>query len=210
MKNKQAELIKQLTDRQLSQQLILTQLLLLFVALLLGFIFFTHWSEFTSLIDFTDKSIWTLGVPAGILVVVIDLLFMRWLPEKYFDDGGINERIFGALSISAIFGLTALVAISEEILFRGVIQAEFGIWIASLVFAFIHVRYLYNWFLFSNILLLSFFIGIIFEITGNLVVTITMHFVIDLCLGIMLNRKAAEQKKEGEGDQDEEQNGGTI
>lgn len=194
MKNKQAELVGQLKDAELYRALILTQVLLLLIALVLGLFIFDDLQDFFLLFDYRDWSILLIGVPAGLLVVSYDLLSMKYLPDKYFDDGGINQRIFSSLNGRQIFFVVLFVAISEELLFRGIIQTTVGLGIASLIFALIHIRYLYNIYLFINILLLSFFIGIVYEWTGNLFVTIAMHFTIDLILGFVINKKAGKSK----------------
>ncbi len=192
MKNKQAEMIKNLTDEELYKQLLLTQGLLLTAAVIIGYFAFDDFGQFTVLLRLEGWPLW-LGFLAGLLVVAIDLAGMKYLPASYYDDGGINERVFQSLSVPRIVFLTALIAISEEMLFRGVIQANWGIWAASLIFAVIHVRYLSHWFLFLNICLLSLFIGLIFDSTGSLPATIIMHFVIDLLLGLYLNKKGADR-----------------
>jgi len=74
-------------------------------------------------------------------------------------------------------------------LFRGVIQQHTNVWIASLIFALVHYRYLFNPFLFFNVTLLSFLIGLLYEYTANLYVTITAHFIIDFLLGIYIKVK---------------------
>lgn len=191
MKNKQAELIKHLTDEELYKQLLLTQGLLLMAAVIIGYFAFSDYEQFTVLLQLDRWSVF-VGFLAGLLVVCMDLMGMRYLPASYYDDGGINERVFQSLSVPKIIFLTALIAISEEILFRGVIQANWGIWVASLIFAVIHVRYLSHWYLFLNIVLLSLFIGLLFERTESLLATIVMHFVIDLLLGLYLNKKGAD------------------
>ena len=188
MRNKQAELIKSLTDEELYKQLLLTQGLLIMAAIMIGFFTFDHLGEFTSLIQVNGVSLF-IGLAAGLAVVALDWAGMRYLPASYYDDGGINERVFQSLTIPRIFWLTALIAIGEEVLFRGVIQANWGIWVASGIFAVIHIRYLSHWYLFLNICLLSLFIGYIFEMTGNLLATIIMHFIIDLLLGLFLHNK---------------------
>lgn len=187
MKNRQAELIQQMTDRQLYLQLILTQMILIGCAAILGFVLFSNWGELQEIYQLNDQRILTVGISAAMSVVLLDLVFIKLIPERYFDDGGINERIFGSLSIPHIFLIAALVAVSEEFLFRGVIQTNWGLWVTSVIFAIFHIRYLSNWFLFANILLLSFFIGFIYQWTGNLFVTIMMHFVIDLLLGLIIH-----------------------
>src|SRR5699024_11474282 len=59
-----------------------------------------------------------------------------------------------------------------ELLFRGVLQTTFGYIPASVIFALVHVRYLSKPVLLISVLLISFFIGYLFEVTGNLYVTI--------------------------------------
>lgn len=79
-----------------------------------------------------------------------------------------------------------LVAIAEELLFRGVIQTTFGYLISSTLFALIHFRYLKKPVLLISVLFVSFYIGYIFILTENLLVTITAHFVVDFTLGLVI------------------------
>ncbi|MED3689307.1 type II CAAX endopeptidase family protein [Peribacillus butanolivorans] len=199
MKNKQAELIKQLTDKQLLYNLFLTQIILLTLAFFLGIILFNDRSTFFDLFIFNDLNILLFGIPAGIIVVLFDLFMMRVTPSSYQDDGGINERIFSSLSYSMIFVVALVVAISEELLFRGVLQTHLGLLWTSIIFAAVHYRYLFNWFLFLNVLVLSFFIGFLFEWTNNLLVTITAHFLIDFILGVLIRRKKAKRVEQERG-----------
>lgn len=199
MKRKYAELIKSLSDKELLFHLFMTQIILLTISFILGFFLFDHFSYLRSL-QLNDVKILTIGIPAGIMVVLIDILLMKWLPASYYDDGGLNERIFRNKNIPQIFLIAAVVAISEELLFRGIIQTKVGIILASIIFALIHYRYLFNWFLFLNIVVLSFVIGLIFEWTNNLAVTIMMHFLIDFLLGIYINLRRPpidDDEKEG-------------
>ncbi|MGE7601400.1 CPBP family intramembrane glutamic endopeptidase [Peribacillus sp. NPDC097675] len=189
MKNKQAELIKQLTDKQLLYNLFLTQMVILAIALFLGFILFEDLSDFLNIFSFNDMNILLVGVPAGILVVIFDVSMMKLTPASYHDDGGVNERIFSSLPYFMIFIVALVVAVSEELLFRGVIQSHIGLLWTSIIFAAVHYRYLFNWFLFLSVLVLSFFIGFLFEWTQNVLVTITAHFLIDFILGILIRRK---------------------
>ena len=99
--------------------------------------------------------------------------------------------------------IAAVVAIGEEVLFRGVIQTHFGLIASSLLFAIVHYRYLFNWFLFVNIIALSFLIGFIYSQTGNLLVTIFMHFLVDFLSGCIIRYKFIKKHKEREGIFDE-------
>ncbi|MEO2074287.1 MAG: CPBP family intramembrane glutamic endopeptidase [Bacillus sp. (in: firmicutes)] len=198
MKKKYHELIASLTDRELLHHLYLTQIILLVISLILGFLLFDHFSYLNTL-DLRDNNILLIGIPAGVAVVVIDILLMRTLPSSFYDDGGLNERIFKNKSIIHILLIAAIVAFSEELLFRGIIQTKVGLLMASVIFAIIHYRYLFNWFLFLNIVVLSFLIGIIYDYTNNLAVTMMMHFVIDFLLGVYIKYRRSPIDDQHEG-----------
>jgi membrane protease YdiL (CAAX protease family) len=189
MKKRYFELINGLTDKDLLFHLYMTQVILCVVSLLLGFILFDHLSYLENII-FNDSQIFVIGIPAGLIVVIIDILLMKILPSSFYDDGGLNERIFKNRTIFHILIIAFFVAFSEELLFRGIIQTKVGLVFASIIFAMIHYRYLFNWFLFVNIVVLSFFIGLIYVWTDNLAVTIVMHFVIDFLLGVYIKCKS--------------------
>lgn len=199
MKNKYKELIKGLTDRELLSHLYMTQLILLAITIILGFLLFDHFS-YLQTIEVHDVRIWLIGVPAGAAVVIIDIILMKLLPRSFYDDGGLNERIFKNRSVIHIAWIAAFVAFSEELLFRGVIQTKVGLVLASIIFAIIHYRYLFNWFLFSNIVILSFIIGSVYEWSNNLAITIIMHFTIDFLLGLYIKYRYTIDVDEQEGD----------
>ncbi len=198
MKNKQADLLKSISNETLILNVWLTQVIVVFASLILGILLFDDWASFLRLFQFADWRILTIGVTAGFAIVLLDFVLMKVLPESFYDDGGINLRIFQSISIPHIIILSFAVAMCEELLFRGVIQTNTNIWIASLVFAFVHYRYLFNLFLFCNVTLLSFFIGFLYDQTGNLVVTITVHFMIDCLLGIYMNTYRKQRKIESQ------------
>jgi uncharacterized protein len=194
MKNKYKELIRELSDKELLFQLYLTQLIIIALALVVGMIIYKDIQFIGDFFRWSDQSILTIGVPVGLIVVIIDLSFMKILPNSFYDDGGLNERIFKNRNIFHIAFIAFIVAFSEELLFRGIIQTQLGLVAASLIFAVIHFRYLFNWFLFSNIVILSFLIGYIFDLTENLSVTIVIHFIIDFSLGYLIMKKKIHKK----------------
>lgn len=198
LKNKYSEIINELTDKELIRHLYTTQIILIAISLVLSIFLFDGYS-FWLQIHLFDLDILTIGLTAGLLVVLIDFLFTKWLPSSYYDDGGLNERIFRNQSFFQIFWIAIFVAFSEEMLFRGIIQTKIGLVWACLLFAAVHYRYLFNWFLFINIILLSFLIGFIFAWTNNLAVTIVMHFVIDFLSGIQIRWKNLNKVNEQEG-----------
>ncbi|WP_053363985.1 type II CAAX endopeptidase family protein [Bacillus sp. FJAT-27251] len=192
-KDKYSELVKGLTDRELLFHLYFTQILLLTISFILGIVLFDRMSDISTLFNWGDSRVWTVGLGGALFVVGMDLLLMKILPSRLYDDGGLNERIFRGRNLFHIAVIAAVVAFSEELLFRGVVQTHFGLVVSSLVFALVHYRYLFNWFLFLNIILLSFLIGYIYLVTGNLAVTVTMHFFIDFLLGIVIRFRNKQQ-----------------
>ena len=135
MKTKYHNLIKDIQEKDLIFSLYLTQLLLLTIAFILGIFLFDRFSSFWALFTLLDPNIIMIGGTASLIVVLVDLIFMKLLPEKYYDDGGLNERIFQNRPFLHIAVIAAVVAIGEEVLFRGVIQTHFGLISSSLLFA---------------------------------------------------------------------------
>jgi len=195
MKDKYNGIINELSDKELLFHLYLTQIILFVISIVLGFILFDSFQEFSDLFRWNDFNILLIGGIAGLAIVLVDVILMKILPPSYYDDGGLNERVFRGRSVIHIGFIAAIVAFCEELLFRGIIQTHVGLIISSLIFAIIHYRYLFNWFLFLNVIVLSFVIGYLFLLTDNLFVTIFMHFIIDFLLGIMI--KFRNNRQEG-------------
>lgn len=194
MKNNYTEMIKEISNKELMFHLYLTQIILLTISFILGMILFDSFSEFLNLFQWNDHRIFLIGGVAGLAVVLLDFILMKVLPASYYDDGGLNERIFRNRNIVHIAFIAAIIAFCEELLFRGIIQTHVGLVVSSIIFAVVHYRYLFNWFLFLNIIVLSFFIGYLFLLTGNLLVTIFMHFIIDFLLGLLIKNRNNKQE----------------
>lgn len=183
---KQSEIIKQLTSEELKKQLILSQLIFLLLSLILSVFLFDQLSDWLTLFKWEPTSILYYGVLPGLIIVTIDIVLYLIFPKTWLDDGGINEKVFKDRPVHDIFLIALIVAISEEFLFRGLIQTVFGYLFASTLFAVVHVRYFKKPVLFIAVVLTSFYIGYLFEMTGNLVVTITVHFIVDFLLGLAI------------------------
>lgn len=183
---KQEELIKRLSHKQLLQALYQSQLLFLLIALLLSYFFFERFSTWLHLFTFDLQEIVFYGVIPGIIVILYNLLLKYLLPKRVLDDGGLNEKLFKNSTLGEIFQISLLVSVCEEALFRGLLQTKFGLVFASLTFAFIHFRYLKKPILLLSITAISFYFGYLYFKTGNLLVTIVAHFVIDFVLGLLI------------------------
>lgn len=196
MLKKQEELIKQLSDKQIVQNLYFTQVLLLIISLVLGIFLFQPFNEFLELWLVRDYSFVYYGIGTALLVIFVDFIIMKIVPYHMIDDGGINKKLFKKRSIPHIFFLTALISFSEEILFRGVLQTYFGIWIASIIFAILHFRYLSKWLLFIMVVSISFLLGLVYEITNTLYTTILAHFIIDFVFACQIRMQYLREVKE--------------
>ncbi|WLR53133.1 type II CAAX endopeptidase family protein [Bacillus tianshenii] len=187
MNKKQAALIRSMSDTEIIKQLYLTQLLMLGIAIFLSFFFFNGLRDLLNWFQLDWSEIITYGVGSAIIVIAIDVTLMKLLPKEMYDDGGINEKVFQRRPVWHILILTGLIAFSEEYLFRGVLQTQLGYISASILFALMHFRYLTKPVLLISVLLLSFYIGWVFEITHNLFVTITAHFLIDFIFACIIH-----------------------
>lgn len=187
-KNKQALIAQNLTPKELLLSAYLSQGIILILAIIFSFFIF-DWNDFVSMLNFDWKWV-ILAAFSGVAIVIFDIVLMKLLPKHFFDDGGINKKLFANQSVGSIFCLALVVAIAEEWLFRGVIQSKFGLIFATLVFAFIHIRYWSHWFLLIGVVLISFLIALIYQLSGNqLIPVIVMHFTIDFLLGLYIRKK---------------------
>jgi membrane protease YdiL (CAAX protease family) len=117
-----------------------------------------------------------LGALAALATISLGLLAYRLVPVLR----EIAEELAPRLVDGASYGGLALVAtfsgVGEEAFFRGVIQQEFGLVIASLVFGVVHVgpdrRYLV-WTAWA--VLAGFLFGALYEVTGGLLAPILAH-----------------------------------
>jgi uncharacterized protein len=181
MKSPEEGWIDEFTPKQLLLNVYLTQGIFIFLAIAIGFFFHV---SFPWKVGFATSPAYLISAFAtGIIMPLISINLERLLPDKYFDDGGINEKIFSSLSYGHIFVLTVLIAFSEEWLFRGVLQPLLGFGLTSIIFSLLHVRYIKKPFLFGMVTLLSFWLGYLYVWTDNVWVPFAAHFLIDFISG---------------------------
>jgi uncharacterized protein len=191
---KQSDMIKNMTDKEILLNLYITQLIMLVLALGFGWFLFESWSDFFKLFKWDPFYIFVIGGGSAIMIILFELILEKVLPKNMLDDGGINARVFKNRKLVHIFILVTVIAFSEEVLFRGVLQTHFGIIPASVLFAIIHVRYLGKFVLFFITVSLSFYLGWLYLITENLLVPMFAHFTIDLILGCILRFRKKENQ----------------
>lgn len=184
-KLRQDELIKKMTDREILLQLYLTQGILFLLAIIGGWLFYPSIPWKILFLWDTEKII-MYSIPFAITVVGVDLFLMKVLPKSSFDDGGVNEKVFQNRTTSHILWMTLLISFCEELLFRGILQSKFGLIMASMIFALIHIRYLYKPVLFISVFLISFSLGVMFDFSQNFWVVMIAHFLIDFLLALFI------------------------
>lgn len=119
-----------------------------------------------------------VGLVAGALVISVSAALSRtgWGRDLSQALGS----LLGPLRWRDCLVLAVLSGVSEEAFFRGALQPEVGLFVASVIFGLAHLaprRELAPWCLFSfgaGLLL-----GVLFERTGNLVAPVVAHFAVN-------------------------------
>ncbi|MFF2482128.1 CPBP family intramembrane glutamic endopeptidase [Paenibacillus sp. NPDC058071] len=185
--------VDELDDRMLLINLYMTQVL----TLIIGFVWvlfqrqnIIHLFQIPDRLNFIW---WGLGLAGA--VILVDLLVSRWVPDEASDDGGVNERMFRHRPVWHIAVISLVVAICEELLFRGAVQHAIGPYWTSIVFAVIHVRYLRHWVPTGLVFSISYGLGWIYIQSGTIWAPIIAHFAIDFIMGLII-RFRKEQDEE--------------
>ncbi|MEF3301844.1 CPBP family intramembrane glutamic endopeptidase [Paenibacillus sp. GYB003] len=184
----------ELDDRMLLANLYLTQAITFIIGITV--VLFQSQS-LIGLLRLPDRwSAYGWAVLFAAAVLLFDLLIARWVSEEVTDDGGINKKLFAARPLWHIALISLVVAVCEELLFRGAIQHAFGPYWTSIVFAAIHVRYLRHWLMTGMVFLISYGLGKMYMLTGSLWTPIAAHFLIDFVMGCVI--RYGKEGKDGE------------
>lgn len=174
----------QLTDRLLLINLYLTQGITLIIGLV--WILFQKRNPI-HLLKFPDNlHFLAWGIGLAVIMLIVDFVLTYIVPDEAMDDGGINDRLFRNRPVWHIALIAILVAVCEELLFRGAIQYAIGPYWTSILFAVIHVRYLRHWIPTGWVFASSYGLGMIYVWSGTLWAPILCHFVIDLLSGLVI------------------------
>ncbi|WP_079910716.1 CPBP family intramembrane glutamic endopeptidase [Paenibacillus sp. 32352] len=174
----------EIDERFLIMNLYMTQVLVLLLGAIIMFFQKPSLSQMFSWKHGIWIPVW--GVVFALAVLVVDLVISRWVPPEVTDDGGINELLFKNRPLWHITLMSLFVALCEELLFRGAIQASWGPYWTSILFAAIHIRYLQHWLMTGLVFSISYGLGWIYIQTGSLWTPIIAHFVIDFIMGCII------------------------
>lgn len=184
----------ELDDRMLLLNLYVTQALVLIIGV--SIVLFQSRS-LSNLFQFPSGwTPWAWASALALAVLALDWLVSRYVPSEVTDDGGINKLLFGSRALWQIALLSLMVAICEELLFRGAIQHALGPYWTSILFAAIHVRYLKHWLMTGMVFAISYGLGLLYVHTGTLWSPIAAHFLIDFLMGCLI--RYGGEKRDGQ------------
>jgi len=183
--------INEISDRALLINLYITQLLTVLLGIIILFFQKNYIIDQMQFSELGKIILWGVGY-AGIFLGA-NMILSRYVPEEVSDDGGINEKLFGKRPLWHILAISTIVAICEEILFRGAIQHAFGPYWTSILFAAIHIRYLQHWIMTALVFGVSYGLGWIYIQTGSLWTPIIAHLVIDFVMGCIIRFRKSEE-----------------
>lgn len=117
-----------------------------------------------------------LGIMSPLVTVSLGLLAYRLLPVLRTIAEELAPRLLEGASRGTLVLISVLSGVGEEVFFRGAVQQEFGLVVASMLFGVVHVgpdrRYLV-WTVWA--LLAGFLFGVLYDVTGGLLAPILAH-----------------------------------
>lgn len=118
----------------------------------------------------------TLGALTAVATVSLGLLAYRLLPALRQIAGELAPRLVDGADRTSLILVSVFSGVGEETFFRGAVQQEFGLVVASLLFGLVHVgpdrRYLV-WTIWA--VLAGFLFGALYDLTGGLLAPILAH-----------------------------------
>jgi len=120
------------------------------------------------------------ALAAGILLSLASNVVFEWLARRRLAHSdwllnGLMGPLFKGLPFSWALGLSLLSAACEEALFRGVLQAEFGLWSASALFGLLHTGDRRLWLMGLWATAMGLVLGLSWWATGNLAIPVALH-----------------------------------
>ncbi|MBD3305946.1 CPBP family intramembrane metalloprotease [candidate division KSB3 bacterium] len=124
------------------------------------------------------------GVLAGLILLALNYVIVEYGSRynayfrtlKQLIDQDVSP-IFRHIVLPAVIFIAIISGVAEEIFFRGVLQAQFGLWLASAMFGLAHVwrkaAFVYG----VYAAIIGVFFGLMYRLSGNLWVPILAHVV---------------------------------
>lgn len=139
-----------------------------------------------------DALTWGIG---GALALLLASGLILWTSSALRDAmASLDSLLLRPLLYRDALLLAVLSGTAEELLFRGVLQAEWGILPASLLFALLHIPERRMWIYGLWALFAGMFLGNLYGWTGNLLVPIVAH-IVNNGLGLVLWKRLSEKQE---------------
>jgi membrane protease YdiL (CAAX protease family) len=122
------------------------------------------------------------GRPAGVLAFLESELF----------------SLFRGMSVGQLMLLAAAAGLGEELLFRGVIQEELGLGVASVLFGLMHGPTRELWPLALWAAAVGAVLGALYQVSGNLFVPALSHALYDAAALIYVGRRGGNSRAAGD------------
>jgi len=133
--------------------------------------------------QFVDPATWLRdllsGLGAGAALIGLWEVGRRWLPGARDLERTLADLLHG-LEPSDALGLALLSGFAEETFFRGAVQGQWGIWVATILFALLHTgpgKPFRLWTVFAAVAGLVF--GLLAAHLGNLLAPIVAHMLVN-------------------------------
>ncbi|MEE2828800.1 MAG: type II CAAX endopeptidase family protein [Myxococcota bacterium] len=135
------------------------------------------WWRFENWVDVPPAAV--LGIALGLTGVLLSLHLDRRVPSVRKLGDRFAAILAGASTRDAII-LAALSSLGEELLFRGCLQEEWGLWPATLLFAIVHTGpgKVYLWWT-ASAFVFGLGLALLYDYQGGLLAPILMHFTIN-------------------------------
>jgi membrane protease YdiL (CAAX protease family) len=129
---------------------------------------------------------WMDVPPAVALALALGLMsvwFSQQLDNRVAGIRKLGDRfasILGGVTTREAIQLAALSSVGEELLFRGCMQQEWGIWPATILFAIVHTgpQRVFLWWT-ASAFVFGLLLALLYEHQGGLLAPILMHFTIN-------------------------------
>jgi membrane protease YdiL (CAAX protease family) len=140
----------------------------------------------------------TLGALTAVATVSLGLFAYRLLPALRQIAGELAPRLVDGADRASLVLVSVFSGVGEETFFRGAVQQEFGLVVASLLFGLVHVgpdrRYLV-WTIWA--VLAGFLFGALYDLTGGLLAPILAHAAHNAAT-LLLWRRSRKGMREGD------------
>jgi uncharacterized protein len=143
--------------------------------------------------DFEVILLGTKGVGIAAMIAFIVFALSNECSEKTQWGKELTElfsQFLTPTTVPVIFFLAAASSIGEELLFRGAIQNQFGLIVASILFGLVHFpakKAMIPWTI--TAIVMGFVIGWLYEFSGHLLAPIMLHFLINFLNIWAINQK---------------------